>query len=302
MKEVIQKWLSPQDLTRVTRLQLLAKSAVEGLSGGLHRSLHIGASIEFKEHRPYVHGDEIRSIDWKVFGKTDRLYIRQYEDETNLRCTMVIDQSGSMRYCGSRANGLSKHEFAVRLAACLGYMLISQQDSVGIATFDSKIREFIPPRSRPNHLHLLFSAMANSKPGSETALGPVLENLLHRCKRRGMLVLISDCFGDVEAVVKSLALLRSNHQEVIVFQVLDDDELDFPFHSRTMFRSLEKTEDQMLVDPAQLRKSYLDNLKRFQSELQRGCQQHRIDLIPVATSGSYSEVLSNYLARRRSLA
>ena len=300
MKLPFLRWLSPQDLSRVTGLQLYAKGVVEGLSGGMHRSHLIGASVQFKEHRPYVPGDETRNIDWKLYGKTDRLYIRQYEDETNLRCTLVLDQSGSMRYSGSRSRGLTKHAFGVRLAASLAYLLINQQDAVGLATFDSTIRNYIPPRSRPNHLQALFQAMTDSVPSSETDLSIVLRGLLQYCKRRGLVILISDCFGDAEAIAKSLILLRNNYQEVIVFQVLDDDEVDFPFQSRTMFRSLELASNQILVDPIQLRKVYVENMQRYQDELERCCAQSRIDLIPVRTSESHSTVLSSYIAKRRS--
>ena len=299
MKAPLLRWLSAPDLSRVSGLQLLAKGVVEGVSGGLHCSHHIGSSIVFKEHRPYVPGDETRSIDWKLFGKTDRLYIRQYEDETNLRCTIAIDQSGSMKYSGSRSNGISKHDFAVRLAACLSYMLVNQQDAVGLATFDSKIRKYIPPRSRPNHLQTLFEAMAESQPSNESDLSVVLQDLLNRCKRRGLVFIISDCFGDPGAIVKSLALLRSNYQEVVVFQIWDDDELDFPFQSRTMFRSLELESNQVLVDPSGLRSTYLENLRLFREVIQQGCLQNRVDLISVATSQSHSVVLSNYIAMRR---
>lgn len=299
MKPSFLRWLSPQDLSKVSSLQLFAKGVVEGVSGGMHRSHHIGSSIEFKEHRPYVHGDETRNIDWKLFGKTDRLYIRQYEDETNLRCTIALDQSGSMRYSGSRSSGLSKHDFGVRLAAALAYLLVNQQDAVGLATFDSSIRTYIPPKSRPNHLQVLFQAMSESTPGNETDLSVVLQGLLRQCKRRGLVFLISDCFGDADAIVKSLALLRSNYQEIVVFQIMDDDEVDFPFQSRTMFRSLELTTNQILVDPAQLRATYLANFQEYQSALQQGCAQNRIDLISVRTSESFSAVLSSYLASRR---
>ncbi len=302
MKSSLLSWLSAPDLSRVSQLQLFARGVVEGVSGGLHRSRHVGSSIEFKEHRPYVSGDETRFIDWKLFGKTDRLYIRQYEEETNLRCTIVIDQSGSMSYSGSRSNGISKHQFAVRLAACLAYMLVNQQDAVGLATFDSTIRTYIPPRSRPNHLQTLFEAMVNSKPGNETDLSLVLQSLLNHFKRRGLVFLVSDCFGDVQSIVKALALLRSNHQEIVVFQIWDEDEIDFPFQMRTMFRSLELDSDQVMVDPTTLRSMYLENLKKFRHELQQGCLQNRVDLVSVYTSESLSVVLSNYIAMRRNRA
>jgi uncharacterized protein (DUF58 family) len=292
------RWLRPNDIAKVSALQLLAKDVVEGVTGGIHRSKHIGASIDFKEHRPYVHGDEVRSIDWKLFGKTDRLYIRQYEDETNLRATLAVDQSGSMNYVGSRANQLSKHEYAIRLASCLAYLLISQQDSIGLATFDTSIRAAIPPKSRPNHLRLILESLAASKCQNETDLGAVLHQLLSVCRKRGLLFLISDGFGKTESLFKSLSMLRANNQEIVFFQILDDDEIDFPFQNRTMFRSLEARDQQQLVDPLSLRRNYLNNFQIHQDAIQAACRQNRIDWIPVRTSESFSAVLATYLSHR----
>lgn len=292
------RWLRPNDIAKVSALQLLAKDVVEGVTGGIHRSKHIGASIDFKEHRPYVHGDEVRSIDWKLFGKTDRLYIRQYEDETNLRATLAVDQSGSMNYVGSRANQLSKHDYAIRLASCLAYLLISQQDSIGLATFDTSIRATIPPKSRPNHLRLILESLAASKCQNETDLGAVLHQLLSVCRKRGLLFLISDGFGKTESLFKSLSMLRANNQEIVFFQILDDDEIDFPFQNRTMFRSLEARDQQQLVDPLSLRRNYLSNFQIHQDAIQAACRQNRIDWIPVRTSESFSAVLATYLSHR----
>lgn len=292
------RWLRPNDIAKVSALQLLAKDVVEGVTGGIHRSKHIGASIDFKEHRPYVHGDEVRSIDWKLFGKTDRLYIRQYEDETNLRATLAVDQSGSMNYVGSRANQLSKHDYAIRLASCLAYLLISQQDSIGLATFDTSIRATIPPKSRPNHLRLILESLAASKCQNETDLGAVLHQLLSVCRKRGLLFLISDGFGKTESLFKSLSMLRANNQEIVFFQILDDDEIDFPFQNRTMFQSLEARDQQQLVDPLSLRRNYLNNFQIHQDAIQAACRQNRIDWIPVRTSESFSAVLATYLSHR----
>ena len=292
------RWLRPNDIAKVSALQLLAKDVVEGVTGGIHRSKHVGASIDFKEHRQYVHGDEVRSIDWKLFGKTDRLYIRQYEDETNLRATLAVDQSGSMNYVGSRANQLSKHDYAIRLASCLAYLLISQQDSIGLATFDTSIRATIPPKSRPNHLRLVLESLAASKCQNETDLGAVLHQLLSVCRKRGLLFLISDGFGKTESLFKSLSMLRANNQEIVFFQILDDDEIDFPFQNRTMFRSLEARDQQQLVDPLSLRRNYLSNFQIHQDAIQAACRQNRIDWIPVRTSESFSAVLATYLSHR----
>jgi uncharacterized protein (DUF58 family) len=292
------RWLKPADIERVSALQLLARDVVEGVTGGIHRSRHIGASVDFKEHRPYVHGDEIRSIDWKLFGKTDRLYIRQYEDETNVRGTLVVDQSGSMNYSGSRSNQMTKHDYAIRLASCLAYLFVSQQDSVGLVTFDTAIRKHIPPRSRPNHLRVCLEALADSECKGETELGGVLHQLLSICRKRGFVILLSDCFGNAESLFKSLSMLRANYQEVLLFQIIDDDEVDFPFQNRTMFRSLELREQQMLVDPLSLRQTYLANFNNHQEAIRNGCKQNRIDWIPVRTSESFSSVLATYISHR----
>lgn len=292
------RWLKPTDIEKVSALQLLARDVVEGVTGGIHRSRHIGASVDFKEHRPYVHGDEIRSIDWKLFGKTDRLYIRQYEDETNVRATLVVDQSGSMNYSGSRSKQLTKHDYAIRLASCLAYLLVSQQDSVGLVTFDTAIGKHIPPRSRPNHLRVCIEALAGSTCQGETDLGTVLHQLLSICRKRGFVMVLSDCFGNPESLFKSLSMLRANHQEILLFQIMDDDEVDFPFQNRTLFRSLEIKEQQLLVDPISLRQTYLSNFNAHQDAIRNGCKQHRIDWIPIRTSEPFSSVLATYIAHR----
>ena len=292
------RWLRPTDIEKVSVLQLLARDAVEGATGGIHRSRHVGASVDFKEHRPYVHGDEIRSIDWKLFGKTDRLYIRQYEDETSVRAMLVVDQSGSMNYSGTRSRELTKHDYAIRLASCLAYLLVSQQDSVGLVTFDTAIRKHIPPRSRPNHLRLVLETLAGAECRGETELGTVLHQLLSLCRKRGIVMVLSDCFGNVSELFKSLSMLRANNQEVLLFQIIDDDEVDFPFQNRTLFRSFELKEQQLLVDPVSLRESYLRKFAMHQESIQSGCKQNRIDWIPVRTSEAFSSVLANYIARR----
>jgi uncharacterized protein (DUF58 family) len=291
-------WLSPKNISEVTRLQFFAKGVVDGIRGGIHRSPHVGSSIEFKEHRPYVAGDETRNIDWKLFGKTDRLYVRQYEDETNLRCNILFDHSGSMGYAGTRSGGVSKHAFAIRLAACLAYLFVNQQDAVGIATFDTKLRHYLPPRNQPHHLRLILERLSQSVPTGETDFSFVLQNILQYCKARGVVMVISDCIGDASRIVDSLALLRSNHQEVVVFQILDDDELDFPFEERTLFKSLEVDDQEKWVDANRYRTTYMKNLESFQNTLRQGAAQHRIDWSLVTTSDSCSDVLVRYLARR----
>lgn len=292
------RWLTPQDLSRLTQLQMISRGVVEGLSGGIHRSRLVGASVDFKEHRPYVPGDEVRSIDWKLFGKTDRLYIRQFEDETNMRCVLIVDQSGSMKYQNANSNSVSKHDYAVRLAACFAYLFISQQDAAGVATFDTSIRSYIPPKSQPSHLQLITELLANSTPGGETDISAVLQAMTPRLQKRGLAMLFSDCLSDPQQLVRSLTLMKSHVRNVIVCQVLDDDEWDFPFQQRTMFRSLERADHSVVADPAFLRQSYLDKLQQHQASLTNGFRQYGIEFKSVRTSENLGDVVSRFLSER----
>lgn len=288
--------LTPADLQKISNLQLFARQVVEGFCTGLHRSPHKGFSVEFKQHRQYVPGDEIRHIDWRVFGRSDRFYIREYEEETNLRATLLLDLSGSMAY---GRGPVTKYQYAVRLAACLAYLMLGQQDSVGMVTFDSKIRRYIPPRSRISHLQVLIDELQKSKPGGETELGRVFHDLVPKLNRRGVLVIISDLFGDVSELLRALAHFRHAHHEIIVFQIWDRDELDFPFKSWTQFEGLEPSSGKHMLDPVLLREAYLANLAKFRDELSRGCNRHKIDLVPFTTDQPYSDALAAYLSRRR---
>ncbi len=292
----LNKILTGPDLARVSNLQLLARSVVEGFCTGLHSSPHKGFSVEFKQHRPYVPGDEIRRIDWKVFGRSDRHYIREYEEETNLRCNILLDVSGSMAY--QSEGGMQKYEYAKRTAACLAYMMMMQADTVGLVTFDTEARTFIPPRSRISHLKVLIEAIEKAELGDETEAGEVFHQLVPRLNRRGMVIVISDCFGDVSAMMKAFAHLRHKGHEIIVFQIWDRDELEFPFRQWTRFINLEVENDIHMIDPTTLRESYLSRLADFQDELKQGCRRHRIDLVPLVTDEPHAEALSRYLAFR----
>jgi len=297
---LISSFLTKPDLQRISRLQIFARQVVEGFCSGLHRSPHKGFSVEFKQHRQYVAGDEIRHIDWRVYGRSDRYYIREYEEETNLRATLIVDASGSMNYAGP--NGVTKHQYATRLAASLAYLMLGQQDSVGLVTFDSKVRKYIPPRSRVSHLHAVIDELERTKPGGETEIGRVFHDLVPKLHRRGLLIIISDLFGDVPTLLKALAQFRHAHHEILVFQLWDRDELDFKFKGWTQFESLEAAGEKHLVDPSLLRAAYLENLARFREELARGCSRHKIDLVPFVTDQPYAEALAAYLSRRLSRA
>lgn len=291
--------LSSRDIAKFSNLQVLAKGVVEGFCSGLHKSPHKGFSVEFKEHRSYVPGDDIRTIDWKLFGKTDRLFIREYEEETNLRCTILLDSSGSMAYSGSRSQGNTKHDYAVRTAACLAYLMLQQQDSVGLVTFDREVRRYIPPRARPKHLQAIINELKVQKPEHETALSDVFHEMVVKIHRRGLLIIISDLFDDAEKLMKSLAHFRHANHEIIIFQIWDPDELDFPFRQWTQFASLEAAANRHLVDPAQIRRAYLQKLAQFRDQLASGCNRHRISLVPMTTDQPHADVLAAYLALRR---
>ncbi len=291
--------VTPADLSRVAKLQALAREVVEGFCSGRHRSSHKGFSVEFKEHRPYVRGDELRSIDWKVFAKSDKLFVREFEEETNLKCMLLVDRSGSMAYGGDRGGGLTKYDYAVRLAAVLAYLMLSQQDSVGLVTFDDEPRDHLPPRSRASHLREILKALCGSATRRETDLGGVFHTLATKLHRRGLLVIISDSMGDVDSIAKALAHFRSQHHEVIFFQILDPDEVDFPFTGRTQFQDLENPSKEQTVDAKALRDAYLQRLDEHDAALRRACRSHRVDLVRITTDRPYADALAEYLAYRR---
>lgn len=297
----VSDFLSPADLQRVSNLQVLARQVVEGFTTGMHRSPHKGFSVEFKQHRQYVPGDEIRHIDWRVFARSDRYYIREFEEETNLRSTIILDRSGSMAYGADQPGKVSKFTYATCLAACLSYMMVHQSDGVGLATFDTQIRRYIPPRSRVSHLRAIIGELQSGKPGEETELGKVLHDLVPKLHRRGLVILISDCFGEVADFLKALAHFRHARHEILVFQIWDRDELEFPFKGWTQFECLERAGVKHLLDPAALRQAYLANLEKFREELKRGCRRHKVDLVPFFTDEPYSKALAAYMARRLAL-
>ena len=288
-------------MSRFAKLQLLARQLVEGLSSGLHRSPHKGASVTFKQHRAYVPGDELRHLDWRAFARSDRFYIKEYEQETNLQATLAVDLSGSMAYTGKAATR-SKADYARALARSLAALLIRQQDAVGVVTFDTKIRGHVPPRSRPGHLRVLDAALESGAVGGETSLSGVLRELGPRLGRRSLVLLISDCLDEPSELVRSLAQLRQQHHEILVFQILDRDEVDFPFEGWTRFEALENEGEHILVDPAALRRTYMENLEQYRTTLREGCRRHRVALHEMTTDipaeVALPELLRERLSRR----
>ncbi|MBG85925.1 MAG: DUF58 domain-containing protein [Verrucomicrobiales bacterium] len=289
-------FLTPDDLKKVSNLQMVARLVVEGFISGMHKSPHKGFSVEFAQHRPYVQGDEIRRLDWKVYGKTDRFYVREYDEETNLRATLLLDLSGSMEY----GKTFTKAQYAVHLAAALAYLMMQQRDAVGLATFDTELRRYIPARSSIAHLKVILDELHNSVVGGETDLGSAFRKIAPRLQRRGLIIIISDCYGEIRALVNALAQFRHAKHEIIVFQVMDRDELEFPFKEWTQFESLEVDGDIHQIDPVAFRNAYLQKRDQFQDELTKGCHRHRIDLVPMITDQPYAEALARFLTKRLS--
>jgi uncharacterized protein (DUF58 family) len=288
--------LEAEDITSLQSLQLFARTVVEGFTTGQHASPHKGFSVEFRQHRPYVQGDDIRRLDWKIFGRADRFYIREYDEETNLRATLVLDASASMGYRGQK--GILKFDYARKLTAALAYLLMSQQDAVGLITFDSRIREFIPNRTKVTHLHHLLETMLRTQPGKDTALAPVLESLAQRLSKRGLVILISDFFDDPVAILKAIGVLRKKGHEILAMQLWDRDELEFPFGQWSRFENLENVDESLLLDPAAIRLRYLEVLKEFQEQFKEGLRKHQVDYLSLPTDEPHAAALRNYLALR----
>ncbi len=296
-EESYRRFLDPVVVSKLATMELRARLVVEGFVTGLHRSPYKGFSVEFAEHRQYMPGDPLKHIDWKVYGKTDRLYIKEYEEETNLRGHVLLDASASMAYT---SGGISKLEYGRYLAAALIYLMLKQQDSVGLLVFDEAVREFIPPRSNPRQLHLLLSELDRAGPSSETDIGLVLHELARRIKRRGLVILISDLLDDPQDVLPGLKHFRHLKHEVIVFHVLDPRETEFGFDADATFRDME-TGELMTTEPFSIRRDYVEAVDRWMTHLRRECGESRIDYVPIQTSTPYDRALFSYLEKRKRL-
>lgn len=294
--EDYQKFLSPQTLAKLNGLQVRAHRIVEGYVSGSHRSPYHGFSIEFAEHRQYSPGDDLRYVDWKVFGKTDKFYLKQYEEETNLICYLVLDTSESMQYKG-HDSALSKLEYAQRIVAAISYLVIKQQDNVGLITFDESIRQSVRPGGTASHWKELLGVMQQSEAHRKTATGAIFHELAGRLKKRGLIIVLSDLFDDVGPMIAGLKHLRHRRHDVVVMQTLDADELDFPFRQTTMFQGLEGMAD-VLADPVSLRKAYLQQFNEFQQSVRRGCRECGLDYVLMRTDRPLDVALSSYLAAR----
>lgn len=292
----LRTYLDSKALARLQGVRLRARRAVEGYVSGLHRSPYHGFSIEFAEHREYSPGDDLRYLDWKVFGRTDKYYLKEYEEETNLICYLVLDVSESMAY-RSAAAPLSKLDFAKRAAVALAYVVLQQQDSAGVVTFDKEIRTLVRPAGNPSRIKDILQIMDQAAAERKTSTGPIFHELAERFKKRGIVIVISDLFDDVEAMLAGLSHLRHRRHEVILLHVLDPAELEFPFEQVTLFQGLEQM-PQVLVEPRGLRKAYLAEFNDYLWRLRRGCRMHQIDHVLMRTDQPVEAVLSSFLASR----
>ena len=287
--------LTPDIISRLNNLSLKARFVVEGFIVGLHKSPYHGFSVEFSEHRAYGAGDEIRHVDWKLWGKTDRFFIKQFEEETNLKSYLLVDQSLSMTY---KSKNMTKLEYAQILAASLGYLMLKQQDAVGLTLFDDRIRVNIPARSKRSHLNIILSQMQNIIAGPETTIAPVLHKTAEAIKKRGLIILISDLFDDPDKVLSGLQHFRYKGHEVIVFHVLDPQELTLDFTQRTRFRDMESGEE-IVTDPWHIQSDYQKSMEQFCDYIKSNCRQKNIDYVPLSTDLPLDMALSEYLIKRK---
>ncbi len=290
------KYLKPEVISRLQPFNLKARLVVEGFITGLHKSPYHGFSVEFAEHRQYMPGDDLKHIDWKIYGRTNRHYVKQYEEETNLKCTLIVDSSASMKYASP--GNISKFEYASYLAGALAYLMTKQQDAVGLATYDSEVRTYMPPRSRGSFIQEILRTLDNTTPSNETGTAQALDRLAERISRRGLIIIISDFFDDTASILAALKHFRHKKHEVIAFQVLDPRELDFNFGSDAIFKDLE-TAEEMTTQPFQIQQAYIETMAAFTEELKRECRTRSIDYMLLNTSEPFDKAMVHYLSRRQ---
>ncbi|MCB9852704.1 MAG: DUF58 domain-containing protein [Phycisphaerales bacterium] len=294
------KYLKPELLARIGDLEMRARLVVEGFVSGMHRSPYHGVSVEFSQHKEYVAGDDLRHLDWRVYGRSDRYYIKQYEEETNLRVHIALDCSASMRYPEQldRSDRLTKFEYAATLAASLAFLLTHQQDAAGLIVFDDEVRAELPPLSSQGHLRSLVAQLERvrlERANDATATFPRIAGRLHR---RSMIALISDLLVDTDVLIPTMERIRHAGHEVVVFHVLDHDERTFPFLDNTLFEGIEATDQQVLVDPQALKAAYLDALAAHETRIRRACSNSRIEFVSLSTADPLDVALRAYLAAR----
>jgi len=288
-------YFDPKVLAGISNLYLRARWVVEGMLSGLHRSRAKGFSVEFEEHREYSPGDEIRRIDWKALGKFDRYFIKEYEDETNLRAYLLLDASASMDYA---SDGVTKFDYACTLTASLAYLILKQQDAAGVVTFSNRIENFIPPRAKRDYLTQILHALENRGPGGETNVGRILDDIAGQIKRRGLIVLVSDLLDEPVQILKGLRQFRFKGNDVIVFHVLDPAELNLPFDGNILFEDLEAANLQVMTDPRAIRSTYQQVVQEFINDMRKQCHDNAIDYQLISTATPLDRALASYLSWR----
>lgn len=297
--------LPPEIINLIGRLEFLARSAKEGSINGRHTSPHKGFSVEFAEHRQYVAGDDLRNLDWRAYGKSDRYYIKQYIEETNLRATLLVDASGSMVYAGGHAaplggkERLSKFEYARHLASALAYLFIRQQDAVGLVTFDEGVRTYLRPAAKPSQVRAILEELARTSPARDTRCAATFHEIAERIPPRGLVVIVSDLFDDAEAIKNALHHFRYKRHELVVFHLMAEEELTFPFDKFDDFRCLEIEGRRLHLDPSTVRASYLERVKSHLKSIELACGQMQADYVPVNTKTPVPEALFAYFSQRR---
>ena len=291
------RFLDPQGLARIGNLELIARQVVEGFLSGRHRSPYHGFSVEYADHRAYTPGDELRNLDWKVLARSDKYYVKLYEEETNLRAHLVLDASRSMAFS---SGPLDKYSYGAYLTAALAYLLVRQNDAVGLVMFDEQIRHFLPPRAAPVHFRRILDLLGENVARHDTAIAPVLHQLAERVRRRGLVIIVSDLLDDVEQIIPALQHLRHRHHEVLLFHVLDRAERDFPYDRMCCFKDIEGA-GSLRVNPKTIRAKYLERLQAFLGRLRRECHQKGISYSLATTDEPYDRFLGHYLDKRARL-
>ena len=292
--------LAPEAVSRLGRLDLIARAVVEGFLVGLHRSPYHGFSVEFAEYRQYIPGEPTTNLDWRVYAKTDKHYLKVFAEETNLRATLLVDCSASMSY-GSGSGAPTKAEYARMLAASLSYLLLRQNDAVGLVLFDEKPLAAVPERTVRRQLFRLLKELDRMPVGAGTDLGPVLHRVAERIPRRGLVVLFSDLMDDPAAILSGLKHFRHRGHEVLVFQILDPREVDLGFARETEFVDLEDPSRRLRLEPAHVRAAYRERFAGWRDELRRACRRQRVDLVELTTDQPFDQALLAYLNKRRRL-
>lgn len=292
--------LPPEATERIARIGFLARGRMAGPITGRHASPNRGASVEFAEHRPYSPGDSPRDLDWRVLGKANRYYIKQYIEETNLRATLLVDASGSMGYRGeAAAEGLSKFDYACRIAAALAYLFVKQQDAAGLVTFDTAVRNYLPPKTRNSQIRAVVEALSATKPSKQSGVAATFHDIAERIPQRGLVLVISDLFDDPEDILDGLQHFAHRKHEVVIFHVMADEERHFPFKKFHRFRDLEGVDHAVNVEPNAIRREYLKRVKSFLEKIEKGCGAIQASYVPMNTKTPYDEALIQFLAQRR---